>query len=376
MRELIEDGIRRILQDHVTPGLLLQASRGVWPAALWQLLEESGFSRALCSAPYGGSDASWIDIHPLLVASGYYCLPLPLSETVCANRLLEASEIEAPDGAIGFADPLASTTLVVHKTAQGWRLSGELRHVPWGRHCKHLVTQFDHEGEQFIALLETSGLSMRMNLNLAREPRDTFVLQNTPALKAAVYSAEGSNPMRLYGALLRSAQMAGASQYAMEQAIRYAGERIQFGRALAKFQAVQQQIAAAVSEVAAITAAADYACNAAETSQAETAVAVAKVIATDTANKVSSVAHAIHGAIGFTAEHTLHYATQRLWAWRSEFGSARWWSEGLGRAVCLQGADLAWATLIDAQLRISIPSSVNETVRTRCLATPLISAWD
>jgi acyl-CoA dehydrogenase len=44
-------------------------------------------------------------------------------------------------------------------------------------------------------------------------------------------------------------------------------------------------------------------------------------------------------------EHPLHYATQRLWSWRSEFGSDRFWGERLGAAVCALGADNVWGDL-------------------------------
>jgi acyl-CoA dehydrogenase len=352
MRELIEDGVRRILRDNLTSQSMAASSRGEWHQPLWTLLEDSGFTRALCSGSNGGSDASWSDIHPLLVASGYHCLPLPLPETLLANRVLESAGIQALDGPIGLADPLASAPLSVRKDGDGWRLSGELRHVPWGRHCKHLVAQALHQGEVFIAVLEAEGLPVECNANLAREPRDTFVLRDVRALRMAPTSLAGDNPIRLYGALLRSAQTAGAAQMALEQAVRYAGERVQFGRPLAKFQAVQQQIASAVSEVAAITAAADHACNSAEEHGAESAISIAKITAAEAAGKVAAVAHAVHGAIGFTQEHSLHHATQRLWSWRSEFGNGRWWSERLGRAVCLNGADHAWASLVDADLLV------------------------
>jgi acyl-CoA dehydrogenase len=352
MREMIEDGIRRILQDQVTPGVLAAAARGEWSQPLWNLLEKSGFSRALCSPAHGGSDASWSDVHPLLVASGFHCLPLPLPETLLACSLLERAGIEPPEGPIGVPDQPVGVPLSLKKSGGGWRLDGELVHVPWGRHCQHLIAQASHAGEMFIVLLGTEGLDTQPNLNLAREPRDTFLLRDARPLRVSASPFAQPDPIRLYGALLRSAQTAGAARRTLEQAVQYAGERVQFGRPLAKFQAVQQQIAMAVSEVAAITAAADHACEAAASGDLACAVAIAKITAAEAAGKVAAVGHAVHGAIGYTAEHSLHHATQRLWSWRSEFGNLRWWSERLGRAICAQGADRAWNSLIDGELEI------------------------
>ena len=58
MREMIEDGIRRMLADQVTPEVLRTSREGAWAGPLWNLLEEAGFTRALCSSALGGSDAN------------------------------------------------------------------------------------------------------------------------------------------------------------------------------------------------------------------------------------------------------------------------------------------------------------------------------
>ena len=50
----------------------------------------------------------------------------------------------------------------------------------------------------------------------------------------------------------------------------------------------------------------------------------------------AAIAHQVHGAMGFTYEHTLHHATRRLWAWREEFGNETYWAMRLGRMVAEQ----------------------------------------
>src|SRR3546814_1067112 len=60
---------------------------------------------------------------------------------------------------------------------------------------------------------------------------------------------------------------------------------------------------------------------------------------------VASIAHQVHGAIGFTYEHALHFATRRLWSWRAEFGAESHWAELLGRAAIRRGADRLWPDL-------------------------------
>lgn len=354
MRDLIEDGIRRILQDQVSDGVLAAARRGEWNAGLWNLLEESGFTRALCSSAHGGSEAGWSDVHPLLVASGYHCLPLPLPETLLATSLLERAGIEPPPGPISVADGQRQDAPVLERTADGWRVHGELANVPFGRHCRHVVAQLAQGGEAFLALLSTEGLPLRPDTNLAREPRDTFVARGARPLAVAAWPGGASQPIRMHGALLRAAQSAGAAHRALEQAVAYAGERVQFGRPLAKFQAVQQQIAQAVSELAALTAAAEHACEQAGSAGAACAIAVAKITAAEASGVVAAAAHAVHGAMGYTAEHPLHHATQRLWSWRSEFGNLHWWSQRLGQAICDRGSADAWHAMVDARLPVPL----------------------
>ncbi len=63
-------------------------------------------------------------------------------------------------------------------------------------------------------------------------------------------------------------------------------------------------------------------------------MAVAKARVGEAAGKVAEVCHQVHGAMGFTQEHPLHFATRRLWSWRDEFGHETFWQERIGRLVC------------------------------------------
>jgi len=71
-------------------------------------------------------------------------------------------------------------------------------------------------------------------------------------------------------------------------------------------------------------------------------VAVAKVRVGEAAGNGAAIAHQVHGAMGFTYEHSLHHSTRRLWAWREEFGNEAVWAARLGRMVAERGADGLW----------------------------------
>lgn len=91
-------------------------------------------------------------------------------------------------------------------------------------------------------------------------------------------------------------------------------------------------------EWAATSAAAAFAFEQAEGAGAELSIAAAEVRVGEAAGKAASIAHATHGAMGFTYEHTLQFSTRRLWSWRSEFGHHAWWSRRIGAAVCSSDA--------------------------------------
>jgi acyl-CoA dehydrogenase len=140
--------------------------------------------------------------------------------------------------------------------------------------------------------------------------------------------------------------MSGALDYLTSQSVAYANERTQFGKPIGKFQAIQQQLAVLSTQSAAAGIAAAHACAAADKltigSDAAFEIAVAKVRADDATSIATSIAHQVHGAIGFTYEHGLHFATRRLWSWRSEFGSGAEWADLLGRQAMERGADELW----------------------------------
>jgi acyl-CoA dehydrogenase len=138
-------------------------------------------------------------------------------------------------------------------------------------------------------------------------------------------------------------QISGALEKILEQSVQYALDRVQFGRPIAKFQAVQHNLATLAGEVAAASAAADAAAEAcARPDIAIGEIAIAKVRAGEAAGTGAAIAHQVHGAMGFTYEHSLHHATRRLWSWREEFGNEAVWAARLGRMVAEHGADGLW----------------------------------
>ena len=198
--------------------------------------------------------------------------------------------------------------------------------------------------------------------NLAGEPRDVAHFDSLPLAKSKVVrlpTGLSIDLIRSRWALTRVAMMSGALEYLLDTTVEYARERVQFGRPIGRFQAVQQQLAVLAGEVAAATAAAAAAAEAAEQGPALLETAIAKGRVGEAAGRASRIAHQVHGAIGFTHEHELHTRTRRLWAWRDELGSEGECFSQVGRAFCQRGADSLWPSLTSSS---GLPSTERPSI--------------
>ncbi|WP_188235754.1 acyl-CoA dehydrogenase family protein [Sphingopyxis sp. LK2115] len=146
--------------------------------------------------------------------------------------------------------------------------------------------------------------------------------------------------------------MAGAMGAALALSIEHVNTRQQFGRPLGKFQAVQQSLAVMACEVRAVEAAA--AALAARLDvvgrdpvAADFEIAAAKLRANRAVGVVTSIAHQVHGAIGFTREYALNRVTIPLMRWRGEHGNDAHWAARLGRQVAGLGGQGLWAAMTE-----------------------------
>ena len=128
----------------------------------------------------------------------------------------------------------------------------------------------------------------------------------------------------------------------LDLTLSYANEREQFGRPIAKFQAIQHNLAILAGEVAAAVRAGDAGIAALSTSRQRLEIASSKARVNEAAGVVAEIAHQVHGAMGFTHEHQLHHFTRRVWAWREEFGNEIYWRQELGQHIAGLGPDGVW----------------------------------
>jgi acyl-CoA dehydrogenase len=345
---IVADTAHRILQDHCDPHTVNTSTSPTWKLPAWAALEDAGLPLAWVPEAFEGSGAGLADGFEVARAAGRFPAPIPLVETLLAGWLLSQAQLSCPRGPLSCG-PTRNESLAL--SARG-TLHGTLRAIPFAGDVGHLAVLAQREsGPLAVALVPAAAARTMPRANIAGDARDTVVFSET--VPVAVKDAPQGLDLRaltMMGAAARAMQMAGALEGILAAAVGYANDRIAFERRIAKFQAVQHNLARLAGEVAVAMAAAGSAADAIANATAFDdgvflEVAAAKVRVGEAAGEGAAIAHQVHGAIGFTREHTLHLFTRRLWAWRDDFGNESDWAARLGALVTAKGADGLWPML-------------------------------
>jgi acyl-CoA dehydrogenase len=351
MSELLTRTVLDILGSEPAPVAQEQAG---WSPDQWTRLVAAGLDGIGYPEELGGPGGTLYEALTAVRAAAAAAAPVPLAETVLgaipALTLVGASR---PAGLTVPATFAATADVATEPAADGPRLRGVARRVPFARHADHLLVVIPAEAGQWrLALCAAATVRVTPHGNVAGEPRDD--VDFTGSVPAALW--ELSDPARLrlsqLAAVARAAQLAAAGAQVLALTTHYAQERTQFGRPIAKFQAVAHNIALLAGEAAVAAAAVDAAAAALDGPDAGLAVMAAKARVSRGAGEVSRIAHQVFGALGFTQEHPLHRLTRRLLAWRDECGSDAACEREVGALVLAGGADGFWPLLTAASARI------------------------
>lgn len=311
--DLFTDALAQLFADRCTPQFVRDVEAGQSPAALWALLEDSGFADALVPEENGGAGLSLADAFPLMALCGAYAVPVPLAHTMIARALLAQAGIERAAGSIALATATSSE-------GGGIRCAS----AAFGRVADAVLVQ---SGAR-VLLLPAAQAESRPGVF----PLDAD-LRWTETQVAQAPCIEGPQDLEAMQACVAAAQLSGALAQTFDRTLRYANERQQFGRPIGKFQAIQHQLSVMAEHVFAARMAAQLGASSPTHTPDRLRVAVAKSRTSEAAVEVAALAHSIHGAIGFTAEYDLQLYTRRLHLWRQAAGSESFWQDVLGEAL-------------------------------------------
>lgn len=330
LRELADD----IFSAATEPVLDVQEVAIPYDAALWETLTTSGLTLLATPECLGGSGAGLPELAVVLESSGYHGAATPLAEHgLLAAWLLELAGQEIPPGPM--------TAASAPDLQPGYQGDLIVEHLGFARIAQTLVLL----GEGCVAAVPRDRwTSIGETHDIAGQSRTTVRI-DTP-LEIASVGGDTCEEFRLRGALAVAVQTCGALARGVDLAREHVQSREQFGRPIAKFQAVQTLISSAAGALAMAKTATTFAVAlvAAEGFSADSArfaIAVAKIESARAATVVARNAHQAHGAIGFTLDHRLRHFTTRALAWRSEFGAQRTWQQYLGQ-LALEYPGTAW----------------------------------
>lgn len=334
---LVLEMAERLFSEHFDDAAMRDARSGHWPAAAWDSVALMGLPLALLKEEEGGFGLDPAEACALVRLAGSHALPLPLAETMVANAALASAGLAPASGVAAIVPAEAGLAL-----ADG-RITGTAARVPWGANAETLVVEVMAEGVRQIAKIEKGWAVQNSGGNMAGMPRDML---HVDADAFEIADAQGPALQHL-GAAIRTIQIAGGLERILALTAAHVSEREQFGRALSKFQAVQHELAKLASEAAAASAAADMAAEI-FTGAPLNALAAARIRSGEAVGIAASIAQQLHGAIGFTEEHRLHFFTTALWSWRDEYGGQARWTQMLGQAALAQPGEDFWSFLTEA----------------------------
>lgn len=341
--ELVAEAVGELLADRCPPEVVSDAEHSGWAPELWAAVADGGFPWVGVSETAGGAGGSTAEACAVLEQVGRFAAPLPVAETgLLGGWLLAAAGLPVP------ADPV-TTAPACGVALRSGTLTGWVARVPWARRATRVVLLVDggrDGGGPHVVAVDPAAARIEPGTNLAGEPRDTLHLDGVvPAEMAPAPPGVDGAALALRGALSRAALIAGAAGRILDITVSYTGERVQFGRPVARFQAVAAHLVRIAEQTEAVRIAARVAAANARDEPAFHDVAAAKAVASEAAGVIAAAAHQATGAMGMTREYELGQLTRRLWSWREEYGGERSWATRLGAALAEAGAERLWPTI-------------------------------
>jgi alkylation response protein AidB-like acyl-CoA dehydrogenase len=354
-QEMLKTSARDFLQRECPKKLVKQldeSDEGYSPE-LWRKMAQLGWLGLLFPEEYGGSGGSFLDLVVLLEEMGYNILPGPFFSTVVLGGspiLAAGSEEQKKELLPNIANGEAILTLAlsepsvrydaaaVKATAEArngeYVINGTKLFVPDANVADFLLVvartreTANPEGGITVFLVDAKspGLKTTLLKTLARDKQCEVVFEDVSVPKENILGELDRGwptvqDILQKAAVAKCAEMVGGAQAALDMAVAYAKERVQFNRPIGSFQAIQHYCANMVSDVDGsrfVTYKAAW--KVSEGLPATMDVAVAKAWTSGAYGRVTLLAHQIFGAIGFTMDHDLHLYYRRAKASEMMFG--------------------------------------------------------
>jgi 3-oxocholest-4-en-26-oyl-CoA dehydrogenase beta subunit len=366
-QEMLKQTARDFLSDKCSKAFVrqMEESESGYSRELWQEMAELGWMGLALPEQYGGGGFTFLDLAVLLEEMGRACLPGPFFSTVVLGALPildfgneQQKQAYLPGAIRGekmltlasaescFPDHCGAST-IPEATRQGdsYVITGTSLFVPDA-----------HIADRLLCIVKTKpGDRVAIVLADARSPQITcaplksiggdklcevvFDRLTVPASDVLIQDDRGrqaTDRIVQRAAVAKCCEMVGCIQRVLEMTVNYAKERKQFDRPIGSFQIIQHYCADMATDVdGARFSTYQAAWRMSQGLPCSREVAIAKAWMGEASRRVMNLAHQIHGAIGVSMEHELHYYTRRAKAAELAFGDADFYREVVAREMGL-----------------------------------------
>jgi alkylation response protein AidB-like acyl-CoA dehydrogenase len=340
-----------------------------YTSGLWGKMAELGWMGLALPEEYDGMGMSFLDLAVLLEEMGRACLPGPFFSTVVLGGLtiLEAGNEEQkkellPKIAAGEAiltmaltepsasyEPASITVKAVPDkddyVISGTKLFVENAHIADYLICVTRTRDGAGKDEDGITLFlvdgKSPGIATTLLKTIAGDKQCEVTFDNVRVPQKNMLGERDKGwpvvaKILQKATVAKCAEMIGGAQATLDMSVAYAKERIQFGRPIGSFQAIQHHCANMVTDVDGsrfITYQAAWMVS--EGLPAVMEVSMAKAWVSEAYRRVTQLGHQIHGGIGFCMDHDMPLYFKRAKAAEPTFGSADWHREIVARELGL-----------------------------------------
>lgn len=358
-QKMLRDIARDFLEKECPKSLVKEMEKDPsgHPRELWQKMADLGWQGLVIPESYGGTGGSFLDLTVLLEEMGRACLPGPF---FCTTVLGALTIIEAgtEDQNRQLLPPIvkgdAIVTLAFNEASDRWdaegircvaqirgdtyTINGTKLFVPNAHIADWLIvaarTSTGDIPESGITLFlvnrETKGITTTVldTIDTDRQCEIQFQEVEVPSGNVIGQAERGWEVLQRtleYATVAKCVEMVGGAQQVLDMTVQYAKERMQFGRPIGSFQAVQHRCADMATDVDGsrfITCLAAWKLS--EGLPCSREVSIAKSWVSEAYRRVTKAGHQVHGGIGFTLDHDMQLYYRKAKASASAFGNANW----------------------------------------------------
>jgi len=356
-----QEMLRKMARDFLTSECpktlvreMVEDERG-YPPELWRKMAELGWMGLAFPEQYDGTGGSFLDLVVLLTEMGRACLPGPFFSTVIlgGTTILEmGSESQKREllPAIARGDIIVSLALTepsVKYTANGitvaavadgeeYVITGTKLFVPDAHISNYIICVTTTSGGKsnqegvtlFLVDAKSPGLSCTLLKTMAGDKQCEVVFNQVRVSQQNMlgeldHGWSGVEKVLQKAAVAKCAEMVGGAQQVLEMTVDYVKQRVQFGRPVGSFQAVQHHCANMITDVDTsrfITYQAAWRLSQGLPCARE--VAMAKAWVSEAYRRVAALGHQSIGGVAFIEDHDMPLYFKRAKAAEFAFGDA------------------------------------------------------